>query len=150
MPIRRLRPSDADAATALLPPWAFRTFASPRDMILGGGCYAVELNGKIASIAYVADQSIKYARIAVVTDEAHRRKGYGFAAVRRLMEHVVDDGRLVCALVPRRNAPAVHFALKLQFPGKALLRTLKVVPKGTDPGKVVTSSQSSTSSTSSS
>ena len=128
VPIRRLRLSDVDAAKALIPPWAFRTFESPKDMILSGACYAVELNGELVSVAYVADQSIRYARIAVATAEQHRRKGYGFAAARKLMEHVTGEGRFVCANVPRRNARAVHFALKLGFPHKALLRTYKVRP----------------------
>jgi RimJ/RimL family protein N-acetyltransferase len=127
-PVRRLRLADADAAQHLIPHWAFRTFESPKDMILGGGCFAVELNGKLASVAYVADQSVKHARIAVVTGEAHRRRGYGFAAARRLMDHLGNEGRLVCALVPRRKAAAVHFALKLGFPQKGLLRTYKVRP----------------------
>jgi hypothetical protein len=127
-PVRRLRASDVDALCALVPPWAFRTFESPKDMILSGACFAVELNGKIASVAYVADKSIKYARIAVATAAPFRRKHYGYAAARRLMEHLANDGRLVCALAPRTSAQAVHFAVKLGFPQKALLRTYKVVP----------------------
>lgn len=128
VPVRRLRMSDVEAAKALIPPWTFRTFESPREMIVSGACFAVELNGEIVSVAYVADQSIRYARIAAVTLEAHRRKGYAFAATRKLMEHVTGEGRFVCANVPRRNARAVHFALKLGFPRKALLRTYKVRP----------------------
>jgi RimJ/RimL family protein N-acetyltransferase len=128
VPVRRLRLADSEAAQHLIPPWAFRTFESPKDMILGGGCFAVELNGKFASVAYVADQSVKHARIGVVTAEAFRRRGYGHAAARRLMDHLGNDGRLVCALVPRRKASAVHLALKLGFPQKALLRTYKVRP----------------------
>ena len=128
VPVRRLRATDADAAQALIPPWAFRTFETPSDMIRGGGCFATALNGKIASIAYVPDQSIKYARVAVATAEPFRRKGYAFAALRQLIQHVTNDGRLICALVPRRSAPAVHLALKLGFPKKALLRTYKVTP----------------------
>ena len=128
VPVRRLRLSDVDAAKALIPAWAFRTFDSPKDMILGGACYAAEVNGEVVSVAYVADQSIRYARIAVSTAEAHRRMGYGFAASRKLIEHVTSEGRFVCALVPRSNARAVHFALKLGFPHKALLRTYKVRP----------------------
>ncbi len=127
-PVRRLRASDVDAICEFVPPWAFRTFESPKDMVLSGACFAVELNGKIASIAYVADKSIKYARISVSTAAPSRRKHYGFAAARRLMEHLANDGRLVCALAPRSSASAVHFAMKLGFPQKALLRTYKVVP----------------------
>jgi hypothetical protein len=127
-PVRRLRASDVDAIVEFVPPWAFRTFESPKDMVLSGACFGVELNGRIASIAYVADKSIKYARISVSTAGPSRRKHYGFAAARRLMEHLANDGRLVCALAPRSSSPAVHFALKLGFPQKALLRTYKVVP----------------------
>jgi len=127
-PVRRLRASDVDAICEFVPPWAFRTFESPKDMVLSGACFAVELNGKIASIAYVADKSIKYARISVSTAAPCRRKHYGFAAARRLMEHLANDGRLVSTLAPRRSAAAVHFAMKLGFPQKALLRTYKVVP----------------------
>ncbi len=128
VPVRRLRATDVDAIVEFVPPWAFRTFESPRDMVLGGACFAVELNGKIASIAYVADKSIKYARIAVSTAAPARRKNYAFAAARRLMEHLANDGRLVCALAPRRSAAAMHCAVKLGFPQKALLRTYKVTP----------------------
>jgi len=128
VPVRRLRASDVDAIVEFVPPWAFRTFESPKDMVLAGACFAVELNGKIASIAYVADKSIKYARIAVSTAAPSRRKHYGAAAARRLMEHLANDGRLVCALAPRNSAAAMHFAMKLGFPQKALLRTYKVVP----------------------
>ena len=132
-PVRRLRASDVDAICELVPPWAFRTFESPKDMVLSGACFAVELNGKIASIAYVADKSIKYARIAVATGTPFRRKHYGYAAARRLMEHLANDGRLACALAPRMSASAVHFAVKLGFPQKALLRTYKVVPGAESP-----------------
>ena len=146
---RRLRVSDADAAQKLIPHWAFRTFESPKDMIVAGGCYGVEEDGEIVSIAYVADQSIKYARIAVATAEPYRRRGFGLAAARKLMEHITGDGRLVCALVPRRNAPAVHFSLKLGFPQKALLRTYKARP-GSDSPPTTGSIESSAESTSSS
>lgn len=128
VPVRRLRVADVEALKSLIPPWAFRTFESPREMILSGACYAVELNGQVVSVAYVADQSIRYARIAAVTAEPHRRKGYALAAAKKLMEHVTGEGRFVCATAPRRNARAVHFALKLGFPQKALLRTYKVRP----------------------
>lgn len=127
-PSRRLRPSDAAAAQALIPHWAFRTFESPKEMILAGGCWGIEIDGKLASVAYVADQSIKYARIAVVTAEPYRRRGYGLTVARKLIEHVTNDGRLVCTLLPRRNAPAVHFGMKLAFQQKALLRTYKAMP----------------------
>jgi GNAT superfamily N-acetyltransferase len=133
--VRRLRIPDAERAQRLIPHWAFRTFESPKDMIVAGGCFGVEQDGELASVAYVADQSIKYARIAVVTADAHRRKGFGLAAARRLMEHVAGDGRLLCALVPRRNAAAVHFSLKLGFPHKALLRTYKAQPVADAPAK---------------
>jgi hypothetical protein len=153
VPVRRLRVNDAEAAQRLIPHWAYRTFESPKDMIVAGGCYGVEEDGKLVSVAYVADQSIKYARIAVVTAEPYRRRHYGLAAANKLMEHVVGDGRLVCALAPRRDAPAVHFALKLGFPQKALLRTYKAQPKADSPpttGSIGPSAASSAESTSSS
>lgn len=133
VPIRRLRNADAENAVKLIPHWAFRTFESPKDMIMGGACYGVELNGKLACVAYVADQSIKYARVSVVTAEPFRRKGYAFAAARKLIEHCMDEGRLVCAYAPRPNVAAVRFALKLAFPQKAMLRTYKVMPKADAP-----------------
>jgi RimJ/RimL family protein N-acetyltransferase len=126
--VRHLRAADADAVKALLPPWAFRTFASPKEMIVAGGCFGVEADGKLVSVAYVADQSIKFARIGAVTAESHRRRGYGFAAASKLIERVSDDGRLVCTLVARRNGPAMRFALKLGFQHKAMLRTYKARP----------------------
>src|SRR5438477_130762 len=82
--------ADADAAMQLLPPWVFRTFETPKDMILGGGCYGVDVDGVLATIAYVADKSVKYARVGVMTAEPYRRRGYAFAAVRKLMETCVD------------------------------------------------------------
>lgn len=137
--LRRLRSTDADAALKLLPTSAFRTFDSPKDMILGGGCYGVEIDGEVVSIAYVADKSVKYARVAAVTAEPYQRRGFAFAALRKLMETCVDDGRLVCALAPRRSAPAVHLALKLGFTEKALLRTYRVVPQADQPPVASTS-----------
>lgn len=147
--VRRLRVSDADAAAQLIPHWAYRTFESPKDMIIGGACYGAEEDGELVSVAYVADQSIKYARIAVVTAEPYRRRGLGIAAARKLMDHIAGDGRLVCALAPRRNGPAVHFALKLEFPQKALLRTYKARP-GSDCPPTTGTVESSVESTSSS
>jgi RimJ/RimL family protein N-acetyltransferase len=127
-PVRHLRTSDADAVQALVPKWAFRTFASAKDMILAGGCFGVEAEGKLACVAYVADQSIKFARIGAATTESHRRRGYALAAACKLIEHVTNDGRLVCALAARPNGPAMRFALKLGFQHKAMLRTYKVKP----------------------
>jgi RimJ/RimL family protein N-acetyltransferase len=147
--VRRLRVTDAEALQRLVPAWAFRTFDSPKDMIVGGACYGVEEDGALVSVAYVADQSIKYARIASVTAAPYRRRGHALAATRKLMEHVAGDGRLLCALVPRRNAPSVHFSLKLGFPQKALLRTYKVRPPSDAPPtttEIVMSSAESTSS----
>jgi len=137
--VRHLRASDADALRALVPPWAFRTFASPKDMIVAGGCFGVEADGRLVSVAYVADQSIKFARIGAVTAESHRRTGFALAAATRLVERISEDGRLVCALAARRNGPAMRFALKLGFQHKAMLRTYKVKP-GAPPAATTSSS----------
>lgn len=139
-PVRHLRTADADAVQALVPKWAFRTFASAKDMILAGGCFGVEADGKLASVAYVADQSIKFARIGAATVESHHRRGYALAAAARLIEHVSNDGRLVCALAARPNGPAMRFALKLGFQHKAMLRTYKVKP-GAAPVDTTSSSE---------
>jgi len=138
-PVRHLRTADADAVKALVPPWAFRTFATAKDMILAGGCFGVESDGKLVCVAYVADQSIKFARIGAATAESHRRRGYALAAACRLVEHASNDGRLVCALAARRNGPVMRFALKLGFQHKAMLRTYKVKP-GAAPADTTSSS----------
>lgn len=137
--VRHLRASDADAVKALLPPWAFRTFASAKEMIVAGGCFGAEADGKLVSVAYVADQSIKFARLGAATAESHRRRGYALAAASRLIEHVSNDGRLVCALAARPNGPAMRFALKLEFQHKAMLKTYKVKP-GAAPADTTSSS----------
>ena len=138
--VRHLRAADAEAVKALLPPWAFRTFATAKDMILSGGCFGVEEGGKLVSVAYVADQSIKFARIGAVTAEDHRRKGLALAAASRLVERISEDGRLVCALAARRNGPAMKFALKLGFQHKAMLKTYKIKP-GAAPADTTSSSE---------
>jgi RimJ/RimL family protein N-acetyltransferase len=137
--VRHLRATDADAVRALVPPWAFRTFATAKDMIVAGGCFGVEAEGRLVSVAYVADQSIKFARLGAVTAESHRRRGYALAAAARLIERISEDGRLVCALAARRNGPAMKFALKLAFQHKAMLRTYKVRP-GAPPADTTSSS----------
>lgn len=141
---RHLRVADADAAQKLIPRWALRTFESVKDMILGGGCFGVDVQGRLASVAYVADQSIKYARVAAFTAEPYRRRGFAMSALHKLVEHVTNDGRLVCTLAPRRNAAAVHLALKMEFPGKALLRTYKVQPGADSQAAESTSSAAQT------
>jgi GNAT superfamily N-acetyltransferase len=125
---RRLRVGDADAVMRIVPNWALRTFESAKDLIVGGACFGVEVGGQLVSVAYIADQSLKFARISVGTLDGHRRKGYAFAAARALAGHCIDEGRLVCCYAPRRNAPAMHLAMKLGFPHRALLRTYKVQP----------------------
>lgn len=138
-PVRHLRASDADAVKALLPPWALRTFTSAKEMIVAGGCFGVEAEGKLVCVAYVADQSIKFARVGAATAESHRRRGYAVAAASKLIERVSDDGRLVCALAARKNGPAMRFALKLGFQHKAMLKTYKVTP-GAPPADTTSSS----------
>lgn len=142
--VRRLRPTEVEAVERLVPASAYRAFESTKEMILAGGCFGVDVGGSIVSVAFVADQSVKYARIDVFTAAPMRRKGLAMAAARRLIEHCANDGRLVCVVVPRRDPAAVHFALRIGFPQKALLNTYVVRPGADSPPTRSTSSDAQT------
>ena len=124
--VRRMRLTEAESLARLVPPWTFRTFASPKEMLMGGAVYGIEQDGHLVSVACTVDQSVKYERFTVVTAAAYRRRGLGRACALKLLQNCVDSGRLPCAYAPRRKEAAMHFALSLTFQQRALLRTYLV------------------------
>lgn len=120
---RRLRITEADQISPLLPGWALRTFRTPKDLVTGGTVYVVDADGRIASAAFTVDQSAKYERIAVATFDGLRGKGYGAKAAVKVVRAVADQGRIPCAVVDRRDAAGLRIAEKVGFNQRAVSTT---------------------------
>jgi hypothetical protein len=120
---RRLRITEAEQISRLVPGWALRTFRTPKDLVTGGTVYVVEAEGRIASAGFTVDQSAKYERVAVTTWEALRRRGLGTKVACKVVRAVADQGRIPCAIVDRRDAAALKTAAKLGFNRRALMTT---------------------------
>lgn len=122
---RRLRMSDSRPLEALLPKWAYRTFATSKDLIMSGTVYGIYVGDDLVCAAFTIDHSVKFERLAVVTHEHHRNRGYGHAALAKLVNGCGDRGRIPCCVVPRDNMAAWRLAQKIGFPQKAVLWTYK-------------------------
>jgi GNAT superfamily N-acetyltransferase len=118
--VRRLRIVDAAALEFLLPPWAFRTYPTAKNLVMGGTVYGVYEEDDLVCAAFTVDHSVKFERVAVVTREDARRKGYAHAALAKLVNGCADRGRIPCCVVPRNNLPAWNLAKKIGFPQTGL------------------------------
>lgn len=124
--LRRVRPSDAKALEAILPPEALRTYASARELLLDGAAYGVFEDGELRSAAYTIDHSNNFERIAVATTDEHRGNGFAVACVRRLAGTCSDRGRIPCAIVTADNPGGYHLMQKAGFTNYGRLRSLLV------------------------
>lgn len=118
---RRLRITEADQISRLVPGWALRTFRTAKELVTGGTVYVLEAEGRIASAGFTVDQSAKYERVAVCTWEALRRKGLGTKAACKVVRAVADQGRIPCTITDRRDAASLKTAAKLGFNRRALM-----------------------------
>jgi len=122
---RRLRMSDAMGLEGLLPAWAFRTYPNSRGLIMGGAAYGVFEGDDLVSAAFIVDHSVKFERVAVVTDPAYRRKGFAHAALSKLVNGALDRGRIPCCCMARDNVAAWKLTLRIGFPRRAVLNTYR-------------------------
>lgn len=119
--VRRLRIVDAAALETLLPEWAFRTYPTAKNLVMGGTVYGVYDGDDLVCAAFTVDHSVKFERVAVVTREDSRRQGFAHAALAKLVNGCADRGRIPCCVVPRDNVPAWNLAQKIGFPQSGLL-----------------------------
>lgn len=95
--VRRLDRDDKDAFQAIAPNWALRAWGSYEAMLERGSGFGVPVldSGRLASAAWIFDQTDRHDALAVATDSRFRRLGLGRTAAAILIEHVLRERRKI-------------------------------------------------------
>lgn len=84
-----------------------------------GPYYSVKHNGKLVSAAGVHIVTPQIAQLGnIITNEAHRNRGFGTACTNALAVALASRGRIISLFVKVDNSPAIHMYEKLGFTKK--------------------------------
>jgi RimJ/RimL family protein N-acetyltransferase len=81
-----------------------------------GPYYCIKRDSTIVSAAGIHITTPQIAQLGnIITDEAHRNRGFGTACTSTLAAHLASRGRIISLFVRVENAPAIHVYEKLGF-----------------------------------
>jgi len=115
--VRRIGPADATAVAALDEDvaWISDTYGGPRTLAESNTAFGGFVDGQLVSVAAPFYRGERFEELGVVSDEAHRGRGWSSACSAAAIADIQQRGRIPCWSTTPDNEASIRVARKLGF-----------------------------------